>query len=272
MCTIRTPASVLAWRTRIVPRKRSTEPASPGDLGQRSRHTANKENGDAGFPIGAIERTMGEVGKSLGFDGAAVDGLLQLRYRDRNCFPLLSLIYPRGDTLLRHVDHVYLQTAFTHAKLKKLGMSGEQVEWTPAASQAIPNLQLLTPADNESKGDRFPLPWLETVYPDANTRTAIAGLHHFGELGDSLHSFPEFFEQRRSSPVVRSADVRFATGKEASEASCGRLLVLSSRAQAKRRGGGRTRCPENASAPSGGPCHRRLRPVYRLSRWRPIRS
>ncbi len=166
---------------------------------------AIRENGDAGFPVDAIEQTMGEIGKSLAFDEAAVDGLLQLRYQDRNCFPLLSLIYPSGDTLLRHVDHVYPQSAFTRAKLEKLGMTGEQAEWMLTASQAIPNLQLLTPADNESKGDRFPLPWLETAYPDESTRAAIAGLHHFGEVGDSLHSFPEFFGQRRQllAAVIR---------------------------------------------------------------------
>ena len=50
----------------------------------------------AALPVPAeIEQTMGEIGKSLTFDEAALDGLLQqLRYGDRNCFPLLSIIYP----------------------------------------------------------------------------------------------------------------------------------------------------------------------------------
>jgi len=166
---------------------------------------AIKEHGGAGFPVAAIEQTMGEVGKSLAFDEAAVEGLLRVRYRDRNCFPLLSLIYPSGNTLLRHVDHVYPQTAFTRAKLTKLGLATEQVEWMLAAAQEIPNLQLLTPGDNESKGGRFPGPWLASAYPDDGPRAAVAAFHHFGEVGDSLAGFAEFFEQRREllAAVIR---------------------------------------------------------------------
>jgi hypothetical protein len=158
---------------------------------------AIKEHGDTGFPVSIIEHTMGELGKSLAFDETAVDGLLQLRYGDRNCFPLLSLIYPSGDMLLRHVDHVYPQTAFTRKKLERLGISGEPEEWMLAASNAIPNLQLLTPADNESKGGQFPMSWLTSAYPDRDARAAISALHHFGDISDSLETFPEFFEQRR---------------------------------------------------------------------------
>jgi hypothetical protein len=166
---------------------------------------AVKDHGSEGFPAAEIERTMGEIGKSLTFDEAAVDGLLQLRYGDRNCFPLLSLIYPGGGTLRRHVDHVYPQTAFTRAGLAKLGLSAEQVTWMIAASREIPNLQLLTPADNESKGSQFPGPWLASAYPDEGTRTAVAAFHHFNGAGGSLESFPEFFPQRRQllAAVIR---------------------------------------------------------------------
>jgi hypothetical protein len=177
--------------------------------------TAIKEYGEAAFPVAAIEQMMGEVGKSLAFDEAGVEGLLRLRYRDRNCFPLLSLIYPSGNTLLRHVDHVYPQTVFTRAKLTKLGTTGEQVERMLAACQEIPNLQLLTPADNESKGGRFPGPWLESAYPDDGARAAVAAFHHFGEVGDSLEGFAEFFEQRREllAAVIRTR-LGVASGSE----------------------------------------------------------
>ena len=41
---------------------------------------------------------MVDLGKSLAFDEEAVQGLTKLRYTDKNCYPLLSLIYPTGDT------------------------------------------------------------------------------------------------------------------------------------------------------------------------------
>lgn len=167
--------------------------------------TAIKDHGAERFPVAEIEQTMGESGKSLTFDEAAVEGLLQLRYGDRNCFPLLSLIYPGGDTLRRHVDHVYPQTAFTRAKLGKLALSDEQMTGMIAASREIPNLQLLTPGDNESKGGRFPGPWLEAAYPDDGARAAVAAFHHFGETGDLLERFPDFFVERRQllAAVIR---------------------------------------------------------------------
>ena len=167
--------------------------------------SAIKDHGSEQFPVAEIEQTMGEIGKSLTFDEAALDGLLQLRYGDRNCFPLLSIIYPGGGTLRRHVDHVYPQTAFSRAKLGKLGFSDEQVAWMIAASREIPNLQLLDPADNESKGGQFPGPWLASAYPDEGARAAVAAFHHFGDVGDSLERFPEFFAERRQllAAVIR---------------------------------------------------------------------
>ena len=92
---------------------------------------------------------MGEIGKSLAFDEDSVQGLLKLRYGDKNCFSLLSFIYPNWDSSRRHVDHVYPQTLFTQAKLGKLGFTAEQAAQMITAAQEIPNLQLLTPAENE---------------------------------------------------------------------------------------------------------------------------
>lgn len=81
---------------------------------------------------------MGEVGKSLAFDEAAVEGLLQLRYGERNCFPLLSLIYPSNEMIRRHVDHVYPQTRFTRSKLEKLGLTQDEVsKWLAQAQETL---------------------------------------------------------------------------------------------------------------------------------------
>jgi hypothetical protein len=159
--------------------------------------TTIKQHGADHFPVAEIDQMMSESGKGLAFDADSVEGLLLLRYGERNCFALLSLIYPGNEPMRRHVDHVYPRTAFTRAKLAKLGLPDEEVAWMLAASREVPNLQLLTPADNESKGGRFPAPWLESAFPDAGHRAAVAAFHHFGEIGASPESFREFFEERR---------------------------------------------------------------------------
>lgn len=168
--------------------------------------TAIKEHGSNGFPVAEIERTMGEVGKSLAFDEDAVQGLLKIRYGDRNCFPLLSLIYPGNDSSRRHVDHVYPQTVFTRAKLEKLGFPPERIAAVISMAQEIPNLQLMTPPENESKGGQFPAAWLAAAFPDENDRAAIRALHHLGDVDDNLDAFDDYFEKRREklAAVIRS--------------------------------------------------------------------
>jgi len=167
---------------------------------------AIKDYGATRFPRAEIEQAMAELGKSLAFDEDAVQALLRLRYGEANCFCLLSLIYPSGDTSRRHVDHIFPQTAFTKGKLAGLGLSSEEIAWTMTAAQEIPNLQLLTPAENESKGGQPPSPWLAALYPDETDNAAARAFHHLGQQLESISAFEEFFVARRTklAGVVRS--------------------------------------------------------------------
>ena len=156
-----------------------------------------KEHGGDGFPLADIEPVMRELGKSLAFDEDSVQGLLRLRYGDPNCFALLSLIYPSVDTSRRHIDHIYPQSAFSHAKLLKAGFTAEQAARMIAGAQEIPNLQLLTPNENESKGGTMPGAWLASTYPSDKDRAAIRSFHHLGETADHLGGFEDFLRIRR---------------------------------------------------------------------------
>jgi hypothetical protein len=160
---------------------------------------AIKDYGSNGFPRAEIEQAMADVGKSLAFDEESVQGLLKLRYGDKNCYALLSLIYPSGDTSRRHVDHIYPQAAFTRAKLEKLGCPLDDIPSLIGLAQEIPNLQLLTPAENESKGDRMPRSWLDATYSDDIHRAAVEAFHHFGPVGEALDTFNEFLDVRRTA-------------------------------------------------------------------------
>ncbi len=122
----------------------------------------------------------------------------KIRYGERNCFALLSLIYPSNDGSRRHVDHIYPQTAFTKAKLEKLGFALEDIALLISMAQEMPNLQLMTPAENESKGGQFPAAWLASAFPDEGDRSAIRALHHLGEIDDDLARFEDFSALRRA--------------------------------------------------------------------------
>ena len=65
-------------------------------------------------------------------------------------------------------------------------------------AQAIPNLQLLTPAENESKGGSLPGAWLAKAFPDEHERSLIQALHHLGSVTDGPHDLEQFLDQRRT--------------------------------------------------------------------------
>ena len=63
----------------------------------------------------------------------------------------------------------------------------------------LPNLELLTPPENQSKSGKRPLSWLENEYPAPGPRDAVRAFHHFGDISDSLEDFEKFFKERRSN-------------------------------------------------------------------------
>jgi hypothetical protein len=95
---------------------------------------------------------------------------------------------------------------FTKAKLADLGLPQEKATWMLGASQEIPNLQLLTPAENESKGGQLPASWLVESFPSEVDRAAVQAFHHYADIGERLDTFEEFFIARREklATVIRS--------------------------------------------------------------------
>lgn len=80
-----------------------------------------------GFPAAALEKTMASGGKSLTFDDAEIDNLLDVTHSDRRAFPMLALLYPGFDFRNEfHVDHVYPRALLTPARLKSSGIGGEE--------------------------------------------------------------------------------------------------------------------------------------------------
>lgn len=159
-----------------------------------------KAQGGASFPAEQMAGVMADVGKGLEFTSAEIDSLLETAYGARETFALLSLLYPTGAAADRHhVDHVYPRSWFTKPKLKTASLPEE------LGSQAdeLPNLQLLTPAENISKGARGPATWLNDAFSDEVSRGAIIALHELGDVSDDITDFPSFFAHRRMTLASR---------------------------------------------------------------------
>lgn len=167
------------------------------------------------FPVDALEGAMARQGKSLGIDGALLDDLVELLYRDKRLFPVLSLLYPGIDARNEfHVDHVFPKSLFTPTRLEASGVPSALVDEFRSRFDRMPNLQLLEGPENEAKRNRLPSDWAKDQYPDAVARDGWLASHDLHDLPVDLEQFLDFYEARRLRMRVRLAAVLGANPHE----------------------------------------------------------
>ncbi len=156
-------------------------------------------NGSTAFPAAEVEAVMARVGKSLSFDAAEVDELLNLKYAGQRTFAVLSVLYPGLDLGKKfHEDHIFPKSMFTRKKLIAAGVAPEKADDYLAAVNLLPNLQLLAGTANIEKQDALPADWAETAFPNAQRRTTYFEENDLEGLPLDLTGFLGFFEQRAS--------------------------------------------------------------------------
>lgn len=165
-------------------------------------------HGPDGFPIQQLETAMAEKGKTLTFEEAELDVLMDLRYGKPQTFAMLSLLFPFIDVRNNfHVDHVFPRARFHKTSLRKLGLSDEEIASYQEMCNGLANLQLLDGAANIEKQQTLPAQWLADMYPDPNARTAYADRHLLGDLPESLAGFAEFYAARQRGMRDRLAEL-----------------------------------------------------------------
>ncbi len=116
------------------------------------------------FPLDPLETDMAKRGKSLKFEPAEIDGLLELEYGQQLTFPVLALLYPSLDFAnIFHEDHIFPRSRFTPARLKAAGVADGDVEEFVACRDQLPNLQLLEGQKNQEKLAKLPAEWMASV-------------------------------------------------------------------------------------------------------------
>jgi hypothetical protein len=166
------------------------------------------------FPVAQLRQVMAQKGKSLSFEAAEVEDLLDMDYGDRRVFPLLSLLYPFVDLRNQfHIDHVFPISRFSNAKLRKLGLEAEQIETLADHANRLPNLQLLEGAINNEKRAAMPAEWLLSHHPDPNAQLHYRTKHDLGELPAELRDFEAFYSARQQNLKTRlTAMLSLSTG------------------------------------------------------------
>ena len=161
-----------------------------------------REHGATGFPSNQLYDMLRSRGRSLSFEDEELEDLIE---NTRRVFLMLSLLFP--SSLLRdsvvHIDHVFPRSRFSRARLRKAGLSGEEIEKCMENVNRLPNMQLLNEIENQEKSDLMPLEWLERFYPEPDARAQRIDMHDLGELPSDMHGFNEWYEARRERMLER---------------------------------------------------------------------
>ena len=170
------------------------------------RQVINESSGP--FPVDALEIAMSRQGKSLRIDDSILDDLVEIPYRDKRVFAVLSRLYPGVDTRNEfHIDHVFPKSLFTPKRLEAAGIDLPMIDEFRNRFDRLPNLQLLEGPENQSKRNRMPSDWAKERYPDEIARTGWLAAHDLHDLPVDLQDFPRFYEARRSRMRARLAEV-----------------------------------------------------------------
>ncbi len=157
-----------------------------------------RTNSTNGFPVAAVEEAMAAVGKSLAFDNAEIDELLNLKYAGQRTFSVLSVLYPGLDLSKKfHEDHIFPKSRFTKKKLLDAGVSPDSIDDYLAAVNLLPNLQLLAGTANIEKQDGLPAEWIDTAFPSEDKRATYLTENDLDGLPLDLADFTSFFEERK---------------------------------------------------------------------------
>lgn len=157
-----------------------------------------KTQGKDHFPVAEIRRAMTQRGKSLAFEVAEIDDLLNMEYGDKRVFGLLSLLFPFVDLRNQfHVDHIFPISRFSKAKLRKADIPDEHAERLALAANQIANLQLLEGSFNTEKQATLPAEWLRHQFKEEVGRRHYADKHLLGEVPEDIGGFEAFAAARR---------------------------------------------------------------------------
>lgn len=149
------------------------------------------------FPTELIIDKFKGTTKSLLFSTEDIENLLHYKYGQGFTFSILSLLYPQLDYNNQfHIDHIFPKSLFTKAKLRKRGISEEDIETFYDWFNYVGNLQLIGAIPNIEKKDIEFKTWLNKIYPEQRNQDQFRETHYIPNVELEFENFIEFFEER----------------------------------------------------------------------------
>lgn len=165
------------------------------------------ENHD-NFPTELIIDKFKGTTKSLLFSTEDIENLTHYKYGQGFTFSILSLLYPQLDYSNQfHIDHIFPKSLFTKAKLRKRGISEEDIETFYDWFNYIGNLQLIGAIPNIEKKDIEFKIWLNKIYPDQRNQDQFKEVHYIPNVELDFENFIEFFEEREKLLIAEFSKI-----------------------------------------------------------------
>jgi hypothetical protein len=102
---------------------------------------------------------------------------------------------------------VFPRSLFTKSKLRKAGVSEEDIDRYITMRDDLANLQLLDGAVNVEKQAKLPADWLDEMYSDPESRASYGDKHLLGTLPTDITDFAAFYERRKTLMRSRIAEL-----------------------------------------------------------------
>jgi hypothetical protein len=167
-----------------------------------------RDNDQPEFPTGAIEEEMSRIGKSLEFDEAELEEILDMEFHDRRMFSVLNLLYPGLVHWYQyHIDHVFPRKFFGHRELRNAGVPEEQIESYLDRVNRLPNMQILPHVENTQKGAMMPLDWVQKEFTSTEASDTYLGQHDLGTIPSDLTGFMDFYDARREKMAHKLREI-----------------------------------------------------------------
>jgi len=149
------------------------------------------------FPEKEIYEELKGTAKSMVFDEAQIDGLLDSHYGEGNTFTILSMLYPwlKYDQHF-HIDHIFPRSMFKSKILKQKDIRGEEWNRWLDCKDDLGNLQLLQGKINQNKSDKEFEAWLRECQPEPIQIKTYKQQHLIPDVDLSFSNFPKFLEAR----------------------------------------------------------------------------
>ncbi|MES2810486.1 MAG: DUF262 domain-containing protein [Bacteroidota bacterium] len=151
------------------------------------------------FPLAKLIDHYKGTNKSLSFDEATIDHLMNTQYGSAFAFMVLSLVYSLNYNYTFHQDHIHPKKYFTDKQLQVLGINDALVRADYLNNfNSIGNLQLIQETENLEKNAKLFKLWVEKKYTSEQELNNYKNIHQIPLNNDlSMDTFLAFYEERR---------------------------------------------------------------------------